>query len=68
MFARCDCPKLIMMFELEGFMENFNGKLDSSSTHLIKHLLEVNSFTSFSKRIWVHHVAGSLRSNKDMNL
>ena len=34
------------MSELDGFMENLSAKLDSTSTHLIKQILEVNGFTT----------------------
>ena len=32
--------------ELDVFMENLSGKLDSASAHLIKQTLQVNGFTS----------------------
>ena len=32
--------------ELDIFMENLSGKLDSASAHLIKQTLQVNGFTS----------------------
>ena len=34
------------MSELDGFMDNLSAKLDSTSTHLIKQMLEVNGFTT----------------------
>lgn len=34
------------MSELDGFMENLSGKLDSASSHLIKQTLQRNGFTS----------------------
>ena len=37
---------VIAMSELDGFLENLSAKLDSTSTHLIKQILEVHGFTT----------------------